>query len=151
MKKAIVIGMALVLVLFLMTSCGVPQEDYDKVSSDLATAQTEIQSLQADLSAKDTELSAKESELESIKGKLEQGKARIEILNAIFIPAITGELEGMTDAESAVSFLEWRDKIMDVEDPKLTAKFEAIIETFSDEALLSFFVYLLESTADALE
>ena len=80
MKKATLIAMLLVLMLFLLSSCaaGVSQQEYDKVKSDLATAQTQIQSLQADLSAK-------ESELQDIKGKLEQGKARIEILNAIFI------------------------------------------------------------------
>jgi outer membrane murein-binding lipoprotein Lpp len=146
MKKAIVISIALVLMLFLLPSCaaGVPQEEYDRVSSDLTAVQAEIQSLQSDLSAK-------ESELEAIKEKLEQGKVRIEILNAIFIPAMTGELEGMTEAEAVSYFLEWRDKVMAVGDPTLTAKFEVLIETFSDEALLSFFVYLLESTADALE
>ena len=176
MKKAIVLGLALILMLLFSVSCGVPQKDYDKVSSDLTTAQAEIQSLQGDLSAKESDLtaaqaeiqslqgdlsakeaglSAKENELEATKGKLEQGKARIEILNAIFIPAMTGELEGMTDTESVAYFFEWRDKIMDIEDPELTAKFEALIETFSDEAFdeasSSFFTYLLESTADALE
>jgi len=158
MKKAIVIGMALVLVLFLMTSCGVSQQEYDKVGSDLTTAQTQIQLLQGELSAKETELSAKESELKVTKEKLKQGKARFEILNAIFMPALTGEIEGMTEAEALIYFFEWRDKIIDVEDPTLIVKFEVMIETLSAEtwlsfyeASLSFFVYLLESTADVLE
>jgi len=132
--------------LFLLPSCaaGVPQEEYDRVSSDLAAGQAQIQSLQG-------ELSAKESELEAAEEKLEQGKARIEILNAIFLPAITGELDRMTEMEVFNFFLEWRDKIKDVGDTALTAKFEAMMQTFSYEAVLSFFVYLLESTADTLE
>jgi len=146
MKKAIVISIALVLMLFLLPSCaaGVPQEEYDRVSSDLTAAQAEIQSLQSDLSAK-------ESELEAAEEKLEQGKARIEILNAIFIPAITGELDRMTEAEAMNYFLEWRDKVKAVGDPTLTAKFQAIIDTGSDEATMDLFVYLLESIPEALE
>ena len=144
MKKAIIVGLALIPILLFITSCGVAQEEYDRVSSDLAVAQTEIQSLQSDLSAKETELEAAEE-------KLEQGKARIEILNAIFIPAITGELDRMTEAESVSYFFEWRDKVKAVGDPTLTAKFEAMLETFSDQALTSFFIYLLESIPKALE
>ena len=154
MKKAILIGMVLVLVLFLIPSCaaGVPQEEHDKLVSDLAAVQTQIQSLQSDLAAKETELSTKESELETTREKLEQGKARIEILNAVFIPAITGELDRMTEAEAVNYFFEWRDKIKDVGDPALTAKFQALIDSgFSDEALNAFFIYLLESIPTALE
>jgi len=126
MKKAIVISIALVLMLFLLPSCaaGVPQEEYDRVSSDLAAAEE----------------------------KLEQGKTRIEILNAIFIPAITGELDRMTESEAVNYFLGWRDKINAVGDPTLTAKFETLIDSeFSDQAFTSFFIYLLESIPEALE
>ena len=146
MKKTILIGMALILMLFLLPSCaGVSQEEYDQLSSDLAAAQTQIQSLQ-------DELSAKESELEAADGKLEEGKARVEILNAVFIPAITGELDEMTETEAVNYFLEWRDKVNAIGDPALTAKFEALIDSgFSDEAFTSFFVYLLESIPEVLE
>ena len=178
MKKAIVVCLALILILLSAISCGVPQEDYAKVISDLTAAQTQIQSLQGelstketelstkeselaaaqtqtqslqgDLAAKETELSAKESELEVTNEKLEQGKARIEILNAIFIPAMTGELDAMTETEATNYSLEWQDSLNAVGDPVLTAKFEAFMDAGSDEALFSFFVYLLESTADAL-
>ncbi|GAJ15139.1 unnamed protein product [marine sediment metagenome] len=144
MKKAIVAGLALILMLLFAISCGIPQEEYDRVSSDLTAAQTQIQSLQSDLSAK-------ESDLEAAKEKLEQGKARIEILNAVFLPAITGELDRMTEAESVSYFFEWRDKVTALEDPTLTAKFEVMLETFSDQAFMSFFIYLLESIPKALE
>ena len=154
MRKAIVIGIIpLVLTLVLLPACaaGVPQEEYTRVTSDLAAAQTQIQSLEGDLSAKETELSTKESELEVVKGKLEQGKATSEILNAIFIPAMTGELDEMTDAEAISWLLEFRDKVIAVGDPTLTAKFEVMLETLSDEASMSFFMYLLESISRTLE
>ena len=147
MRKVIVTGIALVLMLFLLPSCatGVLQEEYDRVSSDLATAQTEIQSLQSDLSAK-------ESKLEAAEEKLEQGKTRIEILNAIFIPAITGELDRMTEAEAVNYLFEWRDKVEAIGDLTLTAKFQAIIDSGgSEEATMIFFIYLLESIPEALE
>lgn len=167
MKKAILIGMVSVLVLFLLPSCaaGVSQEELERASSELAAAQAEIQSLQSELSAKESELaaaqteiqslqsesSAKESEVEAIKDKLEQGKARVEILNVIFIPAVKGELDKMTEAEIMNLFFECRDKIKDIDDPTLSTKFEAMIGASGAEAMNSFFLYLVESTADALK
>ena len=70
MKMRILIGLALILPLLSAISCGVPQEEYDKLSSDLAVAQTQIQSLQSDLSAKETELSTKESKLATAQAEI---------------------------------------------------------------------------------
>ena len=164
MKKAILIVMALVLILFLLPSCGVPKKEYDKINSDLAAAQAQVQSLRNDLTAKEGELttaqaqiqslqgdlSAKESELEAAKVKLEQGKAMIELLNAIFIPALKGET--MTEAETMNLFLAWRDKVNAIGDPELTAKFQALIDSGgSNEATTGFFLYLFESLPKTLE
>ena len=57
----------------------------------------------------------------------------------------------MTEAEDMNYFFEWRDQIMAIGDPVLTAKFESLMDTFSDAATMSFFLYLFESTAEALE
>jgi predicted nuclease with TOPRIM domain len=192
MKKAMVIGVAILFILLLVTSCGVSQELYENVRTDLITAQVEIETLrgnlstaqsekkalqddlstaqsekqalendldavrrqikilQDDLLAQESEVSNLESDLESAREKLEEGNARIEILNAILIPSITGELYRMTESESMNYFFEWRDKVIAVGDPTLTAKFQAIIDTLSDEATSSFFLYLLESIPKAL-
>ena len=50
MRKTFLIGMVLILMLFLLPSCaaGISREEYDRVGSDLAAAQTQIQSLQSD-------------------------------------------------------------------------------------------------------
>ena len=165
MKKTIMVGVAFILMLLLITSCGVPPQDYSKVVSDLASAQAQIQSLQRDLAAKESELSAtqsklsetesqlyaKESEIEALQGKLEQGKARAEILNAIIVPAITGELYKMTEIEAIKYLLEFLVMINAIGDPDLTTKFdEAIDSGMSEEALLDFYVYLIESIPKVL-
>jgi len=66
MKKAIMTGMVLILTLFLLLSCGVPQEDYDRVSSDLSAAQSQIQSLQGDLTAVRADLTEAEEKLAEV-------------------------------------------------------------------------------------
>jgi len=70
MKKASMIGMALVLVLFLVTSCGAPKEQLERMSSELTAAQAETQSLQGKLSMKESELAAAQTETQSLQGKL---------------------------------------------------------------------------------
>ncbi len=73
MKKAIVVGLALILMLSFVISCGIPQEEYDKVSSDLAAAQTQIQSLQDDLTAA-------QAQVQSLQGDLAEAQAQIQPL-----------------------------------------------------------------------
>jgi outer membrane murein-binding lipoprotein Lpp len=138
MKKQIVIGAVLLSVLLLLTSCsGISKEEYDRAKSDLAAAQAQ--------------LTTKTSELDSANNKLAQGTDRIEIINAILIPAMTGEMDNMTESESIHFFLDFRDKINAIGDVTLTAKFEALIDDYSSDAISAFFVYLLESTATALK
>jgi len=150
MRKAIV-GAALILMLLFVISCGVPQEEYDAVSSDLAIAQAEIQSLQSDLSAKETELSAKETELAAAQAKLEQGKARIEVLKGL-TPAIIDRLDVTVPSPTTDYFLWYQDKVNAIRDPILTEKFEAIIDSDgSNETMRSFLFYLLESITKTLE
>ena len=174
MKKAIVIGMVLILMFFMLSSCGVSAEEYAKVSADLVAAQTEISGLQSELSAKEGEfqtmlsqlsdkesqlrtvqsqLSDKESELQSVQSqleatmeKLEQGKAKMEVINGIWLPIMKGESPGGIDY-----FFEWRDQIIAVGDPVLTENFNEMLDTRSDEDLAKFFVHLFESMAESLE
>ena len=134
------------------------ETELEGVQSDLTKSQAEHATLVKEKSNLETELRGVESDLTSAQGKydescvkLEQGKARIEVLNAIFIPAITGELDGMTEAEALAYFLKWRDKVNTIGDAVLTTHFEAIISELSDEASIAFFLYLLESIPEVLE
>jgi hypothetical protein len=56
----------------------------------------------------------------------------------------------MTESEIVDWTFKWRDKIVAVGDPTLTAKFQAIIDTGSDEATTEFFLYLMNSIAETL-
>ena len=149
MKKTLISGLALIMMVMVLTfpvSCsGISQEKYDKMNSDLAAAQAQIQKLQGDLTAKDTELKATNEKL---------GKARneIDVLNAIFIPAIKGELNNKTQDEMTNMFLVWRDKVNTIGDPTLTAKFQAIMDSGGgNEASMAFFQYLLEDIEKTLQ
>jgi outer membrane murein-binding lipoprotein Lpp len=141
MKKVFSSGLAIIMVVlvlpFLVSCSGISQEKYDKVNSDLAAAQAQIQKLQGDLTAKDTELKA-------TNGKLGKARNEIEVLNAIFIPALMGELNNKSPDEMTSVFLSWRDKVNTIGDPTLTAKFQAIMDSGGgNEATMEFFRYLL--------
>ena len=133
MKKAIGLGMVVILVLLFSVSCGggVAQDKYDKVNSDLA---------------------AKTAELKAATDKLALVKGEVEIFNTIFLPAMRGDLDNMSDTDSMNLFLSVRDKVIAVGDSELTAKFQAIIDSAgSDESVFDFFIYLLEDISKELK
>jgi outer membrane murein-binding lipoprotein Lpp len=142
MKKALSSGLILTMlalvITFLVSCSGISQEKYDKVNSDLTAAQAQIQKLQGDLTAKDTELKA-------TSAKLAKAKNEIEVLNSIFIPALTGELNNKTQDEMTSVFLSWRDKVNTIGDATLSTKFQAIMDSGGgNEATMAFFRFLLE-------
>jgi len=82
MKKAIMIGMGLVLMLFLLPSCvaGVSPAEYERVSSDLAATQAQIQSLQADLTAAQSQIQWLQDDLTAVQGDLAKVQPQIQPL-----------------------------------------------------------------------
>ena len=89
MKKTILVVLASILTLLFVISCGISQEAYDEVSSDLEAAQAEIQSLQGDLSAKESELEAAQTDIQSLQSDLsvkekqvDAAQAQIQLLQA---------------------------------------------------------------------
>lgn len=72
MKRAIVVSLLVIVMLLLLPSCtsGVSKEEYSKVSSNLAAAQTQIQGLQSDLGTTKEKLSTTTQELSATKEKL---------------------------------------------------------------------------------
>lgn len=145
MKKAFGLVLALIIILLFSVSCGISQDKYDKVNSDLAAAQVQIQKLQSDITTKDATLKA-------ANDKLAKAKNEIGVLNTIFIPAMAGELNNKTQSELMTVFLGWRDKVNTIGDPVLTAKFQAIVDTAgNEETTMAFFQYLLEDIARAVQ
>ena len=152
MKKAILVGLTPILAILFLISCGVPQEDYDRINKDLTTAQIQIQALQDEKESLQAQIRSLQAEQLTQKEKIDDSKARIEVLNALLMPALTGELYTMTEMEALNFFLNWRDKIKAVGDPILAAKFEVIISGGgSNEATTDFFLYLLKSIPEALK
>ena len=117
----------------------------------LSDTKAELANIEAELADTEAELTSTEAENADLSEILMEAEARMEIIEGIFVPAFTGELDEMTEAETTAWFLEWRDQIMAIGDTVLTERFESFMDTFSDAALESFFVYLFESTAEALE
>ena len=85
MKKAIMIGIALVLLLILLPSCaagvsGLSQEDYDKIVNDLAAIQTQIQSLQDDLTTTQAQIQSLQDDLTTAQDDLAKVQPQIQPL-----------------------------------------------------------------------
>ena len=153
-NKYIILGLALILMLPLLVSCGsgISQEQYDQVNNNLTATLAEVQTLQSDFSAAQAHIKQLQDDLATSQQQTEAAKIKIEIINAIFLPALKGELESFSDAQAMNLFLGWRDQIMDIGDASLTAKFQAMIDSNDGDAeTLAFFVYLFESLPKTLE
>lgn len=81
-KRWFLVGIILVLVLFLLGGCGIPQEQYDAKSAQLSEAQTEQQTVMAELAASQAKVSELTSSLEKGKADLETTQADLESTEA---------------------------------------------------------------------
>jgi outer membrane murein-binding lipoprotein Lpp len=70
-KGQSLIIVAVLLAAFTLASCGIPQEDYDQVASDLAAAQAEIARLETDLATAHYENSSLQNELDAAVAEYE--------------------------------------------------------------------------------
>lgn len=75
-KRWFLIGMVLLLVPVLFGGCGVAQEQYDTVVSDLGKAQQEVQSVKAELEAAQAKVSELTASLEKAEAELETTQAK---------------------------------------------------------------------------
>jgi septal ring factor EnvC (AmiA/AmiB activator) len=147
-------------------TAGVSQEEYERVNSELATAQAQIESLENDLSTAQEQIETLENDyeeaqndlqdsqdkVEALEEKIKQAKAQAEVINGLFVPALTGELDIMTEEEAINYFLDWRDKVEASGDPTLKEMFQELIDSgFADDQMMDFFLYLFESIPDTLE
>lgn len=130
MKRAICLMITLLCLLPVVSSCGISEEEHNSVVTELEEARLELQEL--------------EEQLETADEKLDQTSLRIEVINGLFVPIMKG------DVPDTSYFFQWRDKIVTVGDPVLTDMFNEMMDEQSDEKLTEFFVYLFESTAEAL-
>lgn len=137
MKKVISIVMILLPMLFLLTSCGgVSQEEYDKVSSDLAAAQAQIQSLQSDLSSAQeqnqslpSDLTQAQAQIQSLQTDIEaadqksaEALAYTEFLDVLLYPAYkqAGITPRFNFEDDVKWFVELTNRATDIGDSKLS-------------------------------
>ena len=161
MKKTILIGMVLILMLFLLPSCaaGVSQEEYDRVSSDLAAAQTQIQSLQGELTAVRGDLTEAQAQIQSLQSDMEvaekkpaEALAYAEYLDILLYPVwkeagLTPRFEFGDDFEW---FVELKNRASDMEDTKL-GNYIKELEKGSEAAMSEPWDYCLDRIEKALK
>ena len=149
--KTLLIVVSVVAVL-LAASTGVGFWMLSDTKAEMANTEAELASTGAELTSTEAELASTEAENVALNETLEEAKARMEIIDGIFVPVLTGETDEMTEVEIAAWFLEWRDQIMAIGDPALETVFQACIDSpFVGTACFDFFVYLFESMTEALE
>lgn len=78
----LIVGVTLLLLPWLVTGCGIAQEQYDAVVAERDKAQAELQSTKTELQSAETELNSTKTELQSVKGKLSSSKAEVSELTA---------------------------------------------------------------------
>ena len=119
-KRWFLVGGILLLVPLLIVGCGIPQEQYDALASDLSNAQQELQSVKGELGASQakvseltlslkkarTELEATQSDLESTQADLESTQADLESTQAELETAQTKYDTFKADLKSSLGSLD---------------------------------------------
>ena len=159
----IIVCVVLLIISLLVTSCGIPQDEYDAVVIERDSTQSELQSTQGELESVSNELDSVKSELQLVNSELtaaqlaietqsqSMAKAKIaaEIVNALFIPILKGEEDEM----DPVQFLfDWKDRVEASGDDVLQVKFDALMDSQGgDKELTDFFLYCFECIPTYLE
>ncbi|HEX76266.1 MAG TPA: hypothetical protein G4O12_06760 [Dehalococcoidia bacterium] len=129
MKKIILTGIVLTLMLCLLHSCaGVSQEDCGRISSDLAEAQAQIESLQTQVESLQTQIQSLQSDKEFVDEKCAEALAYAEYMDIVIYPAwkqagITTRFEFEDKAEW---LLELGHRASEMQDTKLSIYVEEL-------------------------
>lgn len=79
-RREVLIGTALLLVVPLLFGCGIPQEDYEATVAEKDAAQSQVASLQSDLAAAQSDLEVAESATASAENQLSSLKSQVAAL-----------------------------------------------------------------------
>jgi len=77
MVRRILLGVVLLLVSSLMVGCGVAQEEYDRVTSDLSAAQAQIKTLESDYDKAKNDLSTVQSQIKNLEGDYAKAESNL--------------------------------------------------------------------------
>lgn len=86
-RRRFFISALVLLIPFVVSACGIAQEQYDKVNSDLAVVKTQIQSLQVELAGAQEQIKSSQSGKEALEKKNAKALAYIEFLDVLLYPA----------------------------------------------------------------
>lgn len=152
MKYLIAIGVGLVFVSIFTVSCGgVSQEVYDRATENLASLNATYEQVNNDLAAKAAELESLNTQNNEANTKLDKLKIEVAIYNAVFIPALTGELDYASEAEQQQIINGIEDNIKTLNDPVLQRKYNQMKFSADSDATAEFFLYLLQDIEKTLE
>lgn len=169
--KAVLSMLVVVVVLVLLVSCGISQEQYNTVVTERETAkaelravQTELEKVKAEAQLAQNELEAVKTELQSITDELSIYKSKVqeqeeamatartfvEVISSLFVPAMKGEVT--TETEMARLGISWLASIQNLEDEEANRLFEECIDSnFADQETLEFFLYIFETLPKILD
>ncbi len=102
MKRIVLIGITLLLIVPLFSSCnGISQEDYDAVLAERDAAQAQIATLQSQIDTVQSDLDALQSDLDALQSDLDAANAELtEIEESLYIVSINaGKVRGTTEKE----------------------------------------------------
>jgi len=142
-RKLVLLSIVLVL-LFTISCGGVSKEAYDKTAGDLAVKVAQLDALNTKYEQVNGDFASANACLNHVKGELE-------IFNAIFIPAMTGDLENTSREEKEIVINELEANIRAMDDPVLSRKYNDMKYSGDDQAMVEFFLYLLEDMQRTLE
>jgi outer membrane murein-binding lipoprotein Lpp len=121
------------------------QDELEQTKNDLQDAQDQVDQLQAEL--KDSQ-----SEADKLRRSKMEALARAQVIEAIFVPTLSGQIDPQDQAAAAQLFLDWSRKIDATGDQQLKNKFANLITSaFSLDATVDFMTYAIQSLVDSLE
>ena len=82
MKKIIGIMLMVVMMLLLLSACGIPQEEHDAVVAERDAAKAQVASLQSDLTDAQSQISSLQSEYDEAKSDLSAAQSRASSLQS---------------------------------------------------------------------
>ena len=167
-NRILIAGMLLALLLIVGCQATVPQEEYDQLAAELATAENEIGNLEAEVSDTQDQVTEAQAQVEELQEELDtlrnqgtdaeqelrelQEKAGRAVLSAEILDAIVNAALGAEDLteEDAISvFLELSGKVDESGDPVLQEKFQAVMLSFGGEQeAIELIQYLIQMIAD---
>jgi septal ring factor EnvC (AmiA/AmiB activator) len=164
--KNFFLGLGLILVLLLAASCGGPSlKDFNQATNDLASlnatyqqvnnnlqrVNNELQQVNSDLQVKTAEVDSLNDSNNETQTRLNKVKIELAIYNAVFIPALTGELNNAGEEEQQKIMDEIEADINLLDDPIMLRKYNQMKFSGDSDATAEFFLYILQDMENTLK